>query len=190
MLSDAQKTALSSPVARTVYFIELQFLGSTQYICSANQSIVWGGNTWLGLGTIGSISAIEESDGLESKPLTFTINAAQPTWLALAVGPVEQYRGRVAKMYFCPLDESYQMVGTPEICWRGIMSVISVGIEGEEGKIQLRCETSAYGLKRQSSLRMNPSQQRKKYPADAGFDYLPDLIANPQTWLSKKFQEV
>lgn len=189
-LTAPQQAALSSPVVRTVYFIELQFLSGTQYICSANQSIVWNGQTWLGLGTIGAISAIEESDGLESKPLTFTINAAQPSWLALAVGPVEQYRGRVAKMYFCPLDESYQMVGAPEICWRGVMSVISVGIEGEEGKIQLRCETSAYGLKRQPTLRMNPAQQRKKYPTDSGFDYLPDLIANPQSWLSRRFQEV
>jgi hypothetical protein len=189
-LSTAQQAALAGAVARTVYFIELQFLSSTQRICSANQTITWGGYDWLGLGAVGSVSAIEESDGLESKPLTFTLSAAQPTWLALAVGAVEEYRGRIAKMYFCPLDESYQMVGTPEVCWRGVMSVVSVGIEGGEGKIQLRCETSAYGLKRQPALRMNDQQQRKKYPTDSGFIYLQALIADSQSWLSKRYQSV
>jgi hypothetical protein len=190
MPTSAQNTELAKPVARTVYFIELQFSTGTQYICTANQTITWDGKSWLGLGAVGSISAIEESDSLESKPLTFTLNAAQPSWLALAVGPVEEYRGRPAKMYFCPLNEQYQMVGTPEICWRGVMSVVSVGIDGEEGAIQLRCETSAYGLKRQPALRMNAAQQKRKYPSDTGFDYLNDLIANPATWLSRKFQAI
>jgi hypothetical protein len=43
-------------------------------------------------------------------------------------------------------------------------------------------------LKRQPALRLNAAQQKKRYPTDTGFDYLTDLIANPQVWLSKKFQ--
>jgi hypothetical protein len=188
MISTTQQTALLGAVARTVYFVELQFSGSTQYLCTANQTITWGGQNWIGLGTIGTISAVDESDSLESKPITFTLNVAQTDWLALAIGAVEVYRGRVAKMYFCPLDANFLLVGTPEICWRGIMSTISVGIDGQDGKIQLQCETSAYGLKRQPSLRMNSPQQKKKFPTDTGFDYLQNLIANPSTWLSKRFQ--
>lgn len=124
---------------------------------------------------------------MESKALTLTLNEAQASVLALAVGDVDQYRGRVAKMYFCPLNESFQLVGTPVICWRGTMDVMSVGIEGDEGSIQLKCETSAYGLKKPSGLRLNAAQQKSRYPTDTGFDYLNDLIASPTVWLSKKF---
>ncbi|SCX94354.1 hypothetical protein SAMN05216420_101404 [Nitrosospira sp. Nl5] len=188
VLSASQQAELEKPVTRTVYFVELQLLSGTQYICSANQTITWGGHDWIGQGSVGGISPIEESDGVESKSLTFTLNVAQPSYLALAVGDVEEYRGLPAKLYFCPLDESFFMVGTPQLCWRGIMDLMAIGIEGQEGQISLKCETSAYGLKRQPALRLNAAQQKKKYPTDTGFDYLTDIIANPVVWLSKKFQ--
>ena len=130
---------------------------------------------------------MEESEGTESKSLTFTLNLAQASYLSLAVGNVEEYRGKAAKMYFAPLDESFQLIGTPVLCWRGIMDTMAVSIEGQEGSIQLKCETSAYGLKRQPGLRLNAAQQKQRYPTDTGFDYLTDLIANPVVWTSKKF---
>jgi len=188
MTTTAQQTALESPVVRAAYFVEFSFLSGTQRLCTFNQTITWGGYDWIGLGALGTISAVEESDGIESKSLSFTLNAAQPAWLALAAGAVEEYRGRDAKMYMCPLDTQYRLIDTPTVCWRGIMDTVSIGIDGDAGSITLKCETSAYGLKRQPALRMNAAQQKKAYPTDAGFDYLTDLIANPQSWLSKKFQ--
>jgi hypothetical protein len=187
-LDSSQQAELEKAVTRIVYFAELQFRDATTYISSINQTITWNGNDWGGLGTVGSISAVEESEGVESKSLTFSLNVAQQSVLALAVGDVEQYRGRNAKLYFCPLDESFQLVGTPQQCWRGIMDTMAVSVEGEEGAIQLKCETSAYGLKRQPGLRLNSAQQKSRYPTDTGLDYLTDLIANPTVWLSRKFQ--
>lgn len=187
MTTAAQNAELAKPVTRVVYFIEFQFASGTSRVSTANIPITWGGFEWSGVGTLGAISAVEESDGLESKPLNFTINAAQPAWLALAVGPVEQYRGRAAKMYMCPLDESFQMVGTPERCWAGVMDTLNVAFN-DAGSITLRCETSAYGLKRRPSFRLNAAQHKKLNPTDTGFDYLNDLIGNPAVWLSAKFQ--
>jgi hypothetical protein len=189
MTTAAQNAELAKPVTRVVYFVEFQFASSTSRVSTANIPIDWGGFTWAGVGTLGSIGAIEESDGLESKPLNFTINAAQPAWLALALGPDTEYRGRKATMYMCPLDESFQMVGLPERCWSGIMDTLNVGINDESGTITLRCETSAYGLKRKASFRLNAAQHKKANPTDTGLDYLNGLISNPAVWLSVKFQQ-
>lgn len=188
-VSTAQQTELEKPVTRVVYFVEFDFAGGTARMNTTNQTISWGGFDWLGVGTIGSIGAVEETDGLEPKALNFTLNAAQPSWLALAVGAVDEYRGRSAKMYMCPLDESFVPVDTPVLCWSGVMDTVAVGIEGEDGQIILKCETSAYGLKRRPSLRLNAVQHKQKYPTDTGLDYLNDLISNPQLWLSKRFQQ-
>jgi hypothetical protein len=187
-LDSSQQDELEKPVTRLVYFVELQFLSQTIYICSANLTLTWGGHDWIGLGSIGSISAIEESEGVESKSLTFALNVAQHSILALAIGEVEEYRGRNARLYFCPLDESFKLVGTPVLCWRGIMDTMSVGVDGEEGQISLKCETSAYGLKRQPGLRLNAAQQKSRYPTDTGLDLLTGLIAEPVVWASAKFQ--
>lgn len=189
MTTTAQKAELAKSVTRVVYFAEFQFKDFTSRLSTANFPITWGGFEWAGTGSIGTISAVEESDGMESRPLNFTINAAQPAWLALAIGDAESYRGRPARLYMCPLDESFRLVDTPVRCWSGSMDMVSVGINGDSGTITLKCETSAFGLKRRPHLRLNAAQQKKLHPTDTAFDYLTDLIANPGVWISKRFQQ-
>lgn len=189
-ISASQQTALEQSATRVVYFCEFQFATATLRVNTTNQTITWGGFDWIGLGSVSNIGAVEESDGMEPRSLSFTLNAAQPSWLALSVGPVEEYRGQPAKMYFCPLDSGFLPVGNPEICWSGLMDVVSVGMSGDEGSINLKCETSAYGLKRRQVSRINAAQHKLKNPTDTGFDYLTSLIAQPQLWLSKRFQTI
>ncbi|MFA6121924.1 MAG: hypothetical protein WCT35_04925 [Sideroxydans sp.] len=190
MTTTAQQTALESPVARVVYFAELHFVSGTLRLCTALQTINWGGYDWLGMGLVGSISPVEEGAGLTSSALNFTLNIADASVLALALGTVEDYRGQPAKLYFCPLDEQFRLIDTPEICWRGIMDTVAVGVDGETGQVTLKCETSAYGIKRRQPLRLNSAQQKQRHPGDTGFDFLNDLLARPQLWLSKKFQQI
>jgi hypothetical protein len=190
-ISTDQQAELEKPVTRSVYFAEFHFASGTLYISSAMQTITWGGHDWIGLGALGAIGAVEEADSLDAKALDFTLNIAQPSLLAEAVGPVEDYRGRTAKLYMCPLDEQFRLVGTPELCWTGGMDQMSVGIGADgAGQITLKCETAAYGMKRRPALRMNAAQQKKKYPSDTGFDYLTDMLGRPQLWLSKNFQRI
>lgn len=188
-MDSTQQTALEQASVRVVYFVEFYFASGTIYLCSASQPITIMGHTYTGVGSLGTISSVEESSGMEARALSFTLNCSQTSWISLAIGDVEEYRGRAAKMYFVPLDSGFVPIGTPELCWRGIMDTMAMGIEGDSGSIILKCESTAYALKRKATLRLNPAQHKRQYPSDTGFDYLTDLIANPQLWLSKKFQE-
>ena len=189
ILDANQQTELEKPVTRVVYFVELQLSTGTQRISTFNQPITWGGNTWSGFGQLVNMSQVQEEEGSEAKNINLTIVAAESSWLALAIGPVEAYRGRPVKIYMCPLDTSFQLVGTPVQVWRGTMDTVVVSIdENGEGGVNVKCETSAFSLKRRPVFRVNAAQQKQKYQTDTGFDYLTDLIANPQLWLSKKFQ--
>jgi len=190
-LSTAQTTEVEKPVTRVAYFAEFHFQSGIQYVSSLNQTITWGGHDWIGLGSLAAINTIEEADSVDAKSLDFTLNVAQTSYLALSVGTVEEYRGLAAKLYMCPLSETFTLIDTPVLCWTGIMDTMAVGIDSSgSGQITLRCETAAYGLKRRPSYRMNAAQQKIKFPNDTGFDYLTDLIARPQLWLSTKFQRI
>lgn len=189
VLSAGQQTELEKPVTRVVYFVELQLSTGTQRISTFNQPITWGGYTWSGFGQLVNISQVQEEEGSEAKGIDLTIVAAESSWLALAIGPVEEYRGLPIKLYMCPLDNSFQLIGTPVQVWRGTMDMVVISVdENGEGGVNIKCETSAFSLKRRPVFRINAAQQKQKYPTDTGFDYLTDLIANPQLWLSKKFQ--
>jgi hypothetical protein len=93
-------------------------------------------------------------------------------------------------LYYCPLDEQFRLVDTPQQCWKGVMDSITINVDNGEGSVALKCETSAYGLLRRTPLRINAAQHLQRHPGDTGLDYLSDLIANPQIWLSKKFQQI
>jgi len=187
LLTSPQQTELEKPVTRVIYFIEFQFTSGTQRLSTFNQPITWGGYEWSGFGQVMEISNVDEVDGVDPRSLTFTLNS-RAEWLASAIGPVTEYRGRPVKMYMAPMDESFVLVGTPVLAWSGYMDTSAIGFSGQEGSIQIKCETAAYQLKRRPTYRINAAQHKKSYPTDTGFDYLNDLIANPQRWLSKKFQ--
>jgi hypothetical protein len=188
-LSVDQQAELEKPKCNTAWFVELQFVSATVRMCNYGQTFSWGGYDWIGLGSVGKISAVDESAGVQSSAMNFSLNSAQVSLLALAVGAVEEYRNQPAKLYFSPLNEHGALIDTPEVCWRGRMDVMSFGIDGEEGQINLKCETSSFSLKR-TSMRLNSAQQKQRYPTDTGFDYIEDLLANQQVWLTKKFQQI
>lgn len=184
-----QNAELAKPVTRVVYFVEFHFVDGTQRFSTLSQSVDWGGYTWLGLGQLGSIDVVEESASLTPTALNFNLNITQPGLLYEGVGAVSNYRGKVARMYFCPLNEQFQLIDTPVLCWTGIMDMMTVGISNEIGQIVLKCENSAFGLKRQQAFRMNAAQHKLIYPYDSGFDNLVGLISQPSLWLSKRFQQ-
>jgi hypothetical protein len=192
-LTAPQQTELEKPVTRVAYFVEFQFLSATVYLSSLQSTVTWGGHDWIGLGLVGGITPIDNQLGTASQSLTFQLNMAASSLFDIGVTACEEYRGRDAKLYFCPLDDQFRLVDTPVICWRGSMDTIISEVSGKAGestgKMSLKCETSSYGLKRMSNLRMNAAQQKQRHPNDTGFDYLTDLIATPGSWLSIKFQQ-
>jgi len=189
MTTTAQQTALEAPVVRVVYFVKFDFLSGSVRASTLNQNIVWDGYTWTGMGLIAGISAIEESDAVEAKALSFSLDINSPSILALAVGSVEEYRGKTVSMWMCPLDEDFKPIDTPIPCWNGYMDTVVSGIaEDGKGNITMKCETNPYGLKRSPVMRLSAAQVKIANPTETGLDQLNDLITTTQLWLSIKFQ--
>lgn len=186
-----QQLALEKASVPWAYFVEMQFASSTQRVCNFNKTFSWGGYDWLGLGALGSISPFKSSEKIEPNPVTLGLNIARPEWLALGIGAVEEYRGLPVKIYMCPLTPEHTLIDTPIKEWEGDMDVFAASVSAAgEGTLTLRCEPSAKKLRRSNSLRVNAAQQKSQYPTDTGFDYQADLIATPQTWVSRRFQTI
>lgn len=197
-LSVNQKAAFAQPLATEAYFVEMRFKSGTAYVCNFNKDFEWGGHVWSGLGSVGSLSAIKATLKVEPHPVTLGLAVAQVAWLQLAIGDVTEYRGRDVRIYACPLDEGYLLVDDPVLVWAGAMDVMTVSTaqrssgtkENAEGSISVRCEPAGSKLRRRNAYRVNAAQQKQIDPADTGFDYQIRLLANPQVWLSKKFQQL
>lgn len=186
-----QQTALEGRYFTIAVFLYLDFSGGIIRVSTWNHDLVWGSNTWTGLGKFVSISDAKESEKIETQPIDINLSIADSAILALAIGEAESYRGRAAYAYMCPMEDG-ALIGTPIQCWSGTMDIVTVsyGADGG-GAISLRAKPTSDRLSRPSTFRVNHQlQQQLVLSTDLGFEYQEDLIANPQLWLSRKFQTV
>lgn len=186
---DVQLASAQVPVA---YFAELAFADGTQRLTSWSSSIVWGGYTWLGLGALVGISKVPTSERPQYPALDFTLNIGNPALLALARGNVENYRGRDATLYRYILSDNNGYLGEPELVWAGEMSQVRIDTgDGRDrvGTVSLRCEQRGRAQRNSTSLRLVSAQHELRFPGDTALRRKEELMAKPQLWLSKRFQQ-
>ena len=185
----AQQQAMEKAHVIWAFFVEMDFLSGIQRICNFNKTFTWSGVEWAGVGGLCSISEIKESEKIEPQPVTIGLNVAQQSWLALAVGAVEQYRGRPVRIWQCPLTSSFTLIGTPQLAWEGEMDVLAISAQDTSGSIAMRCEPTSKRLRRRNVIRINRAQHRQAHPADSGLDFQSGLLETPYTWVTRRYQQ-
>jgi len=194
-VSSGQQTQFEARHLRLVLFAQLEFLAgdlttpSTIRVSTWNHDITWGTYTWQGLGNLVSIQDVKDTENLETSSVDMKLNVANSTILGLAMGEAEQFRGKAALLYLCPVTDGGVLVDTPILFWTGEMDSMAITYSQDGGgEISLRCFPTSSRLARPSGLRANHEQHIQTYPTELGFQYLADLIAHPQVWLTKTFQ--
>lgn len=177
-----------------LYLIKLELTSETLYLTNWDQSIDWDGHTWQALSITPRISNMSESSNLESQALDISLSPISSEMLSLALGQVDEYRGKPCSIYMAVLDDNFAQLGDPILRWYGYMDTMTIATNSDEsgmsGAINLRCETGMHSLSRLKTYRMNNAQQQSRVPGDKGFEYVERLMAEPYTWLSVKFQQV
>lgn len=187
-------TQLASAHVGLLWFIKMEFSSGTLYRTSWSHSLPWDGHDWLGLAATLSVSPVQSSEQLQYPALDIVLNVANPGQLALALGPVAQYRLRPITLYLQVLDDELRPLDEPELYWAGLMDHIKLktGDGGDdEGSVLLRCElTGRTGGRNARGLRLNHAQQQQRHPGDTGLSRIEQLTGQPKTWLSKRFQRI
>lgn len=183
-------TAAASPVVGVLQLVELEFSNGTLYLTTWPTDITIGAQTYTGIGGVGEIGELKESEDGLNQTLQLTLSQVNASNLALALGNVSAYQGRAARVYVALTDANLVLQGSPVLRFAGFMDKVSIKREGANmGAITLQCGTGGYDLrKNHSSLRLNDVQHQSRLPGELGFQYVQTLLSNPQLWLSKRFQ--
>lgn len=187
---------LASPHAGVLYLVELQCMTETVRMTNWTHALQWGGHEWRGFGSLLSVSQIESTEQLQWPAVDLGLNISNPAHLRLALGHVQEYRGRPVTIRFVLLDDEARMVGEPEVVWAGLMDQMRVKTgtpddgsgQAEDGAVVLRCEMVGRDSRAATSLRLTHAQQIARHPGDTGLSRIEQLTGQPVTWLSKRFQ--
>lgn len=185
--SSAVQTALAADNVGIVIFVEMLFDSGAVRVCTAGYNFTWNGFTWLGLGQLGEIQPLEESEGSEIIGLKFTISGVDPAYLSLALQ--EAYQGRTVNVYVGFLNlPNYTIIADPVLEWSGQMDQMII-VDGADGTatVTVTAENELYDFSRSRQLSYSHEDQIRLFPGDTGLEYAASLEKQPIIWPSADF---
>jgi len=178
-LTSATESALASSQVRALMFVLMDFPSGFLRVNNSAQSFSWSGFDWLGVGRLGSIDAVSEGIGLESRGLSFRISGVPQENVAVALG--QQYQGRDCKVWLAPLSESYAIIADPVLVFHGRMDVMDIEL-GETATITVTAESRLADWDRPRVRRYNHEDQQIDYPGDKGFEFVAQMAEKELKW--------
>jgi hypothetical protein len=168
-----------------VAFVELDFGSGFVRVTNAPHSMTWNGYTWIGLGTLGGINAVDEGTGLEARGVALTLSGVPVSGegdsenISIALG--EHYQGRDCRVWVALLDDQFSIVPDPKLIFLGRMDNMEIEI-GATATIIVRVESRLADLERPRVRRYNNEDQQIEYSGDRGLEFVEQMVDKSIVW--------
>jgi hypothetical protein len=178
-LAAANLTAVSGEIVSPAFAVQLDFASGIARWNGTLRDLVIGGETFLGVGALGGIGAIEE--GAETRAYGLTVGITGIPRDAVALALTQEYQGRPATVWSMQLTEGGDIIGTPAIIFRGRMDQLTVEL-GERATVTARLENRLADWSRPRVRRYTDEDQQRAFPGDLGFQYLTATVDADIVW--------
>jgi hypothetical protein len=128
---------------RPALFAWFDFQSGAVRVWNGIGSITWGGNTYTGLGDLGSISPVKESADLRANGMAFTLSGLNSSMLTIVLA--ETYNRRECALWLGALNSSGALVSDPLKIFAGRMASPGVSLGAESASITIRAESKIAG---------------------------------------------
>jgi hypothetical protein len=162
--------ACASSNVRPAIFVAADFVDGTVYLWSGLGPIVWNGHTWTGIGSLGSVSTIEEGANVQARGATLTLSGLDPALLAEVM---TQYKVTAPVTIWLGLrDTSGAIIADPVISFRGRMDQPTLTVNGPSGTLNIQCESRLLDMNISVESRYTDQDQKLTYPDDRGMEWV------------------
>ena len=162
--------ATQATLLRPALFIEAHFTSGPLYAWSGFGSITWNSQTWTGIGTLGSVSTIEEGSTVEAKGITLTMSGIDATLLADVLGEFQV--GLPAIVSLGLFDSTGALIADPVTSWSGRMDQPTIDVDGTTATIAINCESRLLDMNVAVDRRYTNEDQQLDHPGDRGLEFV------------------
>lgn len=179
-------TALQAPVLRPALFVQATFNDAgtleTVYLWSGLGSVVWNGQTWIGLGSLLGITTSEEGATVEAKGITLTLSGIDVSLLADVLQEFQV--GLPVQVWMGLFDNASppNLIADPITTWAGRIDQPSVDVAAETATISIACETRLIEMGVSSERRYTHDDAQIDNPGDQGFSFVSGLQEITVPW--------
>jgi hypothetical protein len=169
-MSPAYLAAISSALLRPALFVQAGFTSGPLYVWSGMGPITWNGQVWTGIGTLGSISTIEEGSTIAAKGITLTLSGIDPALLTEVMGEFQV--GLPVIVTLGVFDQNGALIGDPVCCFSGRMDEPTIDVSGTTASIAINCENRLVEMNMAVERRYTDEDQQMDFPGDLGFQFV------------------
>lgn len=160
--------------AGVALLVELLFDSGALRLCFGQWDITAGGNVYTATGPLLSVQEHgEAAQGTEGLQISMT--GLDSAVLTLMIS--EPYRGRLVRMAEQRFDASHVAVGDVTVEYIGRMTVMTSSEDPERRAHTVVVQTEHYDAegRRSADVRFSDAEQRRRFPADKGAEYVSSL---------------
>lgn len=175
------ETALAAPVIRPFLAVALEYDSGTTRATTLpiGMDVVIDGETYLGAGEIGRISAAQEDAETGAKRITVGISGVDPALIAIALG--EDYQGRTGTVLYGLLDEDHAVIDDPVIVFRGRMDTQPIELS-KTASIAVNIESKLADWDRPRGGRLTDEEQKRRHPGDRFLEFVASTVEKELVW--------
>jgi hypothetical protein len=163
--------ALEAAVLYPAILVQLGFATGTAYIWSGVGNLTWEGNTYLGIGTLGTISSTEEGSDIMAKGITLSLSGIDPTLLADALQEL-QLGQPVVVILLLYSGPGGSIISTPFSVWNGRMDQPEILVSGSSATITLKAESRLLDMNVPGERRLTLEDDNLLTPGDLGMSFV------------------
>ena len=165
-LTYAMASALRSPSRNLCWLAWFETAGDPLYAWSGMQPVAWDGHTFVGVGTIYSVSTVDRGDALSWRQQQFTLNGLPGE---AAAGMDESVKGRQARLWLGALNGSNQIIADPLLVKVLDQDTLQREIGGDGTvKLMLNCFEALPRFDKPTGRKWSHESQIERYPGDYG----------------------
>lgn len=179
-LTSGMLAQLTAPHIKPVLFVQMQFSSQTMYMWSGIGNLQWNNQTWIGLGTLGTISTIEESSEIKATNVTFTLSGIAQDMLRHVLTEVRQ--GYPVTLWFGSLGDNNNVIADPLQIYAGRIDAPSIDEGAPTATISIATENRLIDLQRSRERRYTDQDQQIDHPGDLGMQYVQFIQQWNGTW--------
>jgi hypothetical protein len=183
-LSANMVTEVSASQLSPIILASLSFVTPVN-LWSGYGTITYAGTGYLGIGTLGTISPVEETTDLAARGITMQLSGVPTAMIAVALS--ENYQGKECSVMFAALDSSGALVSTPITIFSGRMDVMSINDDGQNATIGMTAENKLVDFRRPREVRYTDEEQKNLYPSDKGLEFVNSIQEKQIYWGNAKF---
>lgn len=172
-ITSSVQTASEAQVVRPAWAAEVEISGGFIRAWSGSGDITVGGEVYTGVGSLGGISEVEETEDLRATGITISLTGVDPVYLSAALQSIRQ--GLPARVYLLLLDSSRAVIADPISIWSGFTDVPEIVEGGDTATISISVESRLLELERSGTSRYTDEEQQRLWPGDRGFEFVPAL---------------